>query len=299
VIDFICNLCGARNCVETGALDRESPSCSGCGSSVRTRGLMLALSMELFGVRLTVAEFPRVKSLRGIGTSDANQYAAQLVGKLDYRNTFYDREPRFDLANPAASTASGVEVGTLDFIISSEVFEHVPPPVERAFENAARLLKPNGVLIMTVPYSLEASMREHYPDLHEFGFATVGGEQVLVNRSKTGEIRVFEHPVFHRSGNEGSLEVREFNETDLVTLLRGAGFRDVKIYSENCPEFGIMNAEPCSLPIAVRKGDFAFSRESAREVVEEWRGVKQKHDAEMQRLLGSYWFRIGRKLGLC
>jgi SAM-dependent methyltransferase len=255
---------------------------------------MLALSMELFGVRLTVAEFPRVKSLRGIGTSDANQYAAQLVGKLDYRNTFYDREPRFDLANPPEP-----ELGMFDFIISSEVFEHVPPPVERAFENAARLLKPNGVLIMTVPYSLESSMREHYPDLHEFGFATVGGEQVLVNRSKTGEIRVFEHPVFHRSGNDTALEAREFNESDLIALLRGAGFRDVKIYSENCPEFGVINAEPCSLPIAARKGDFAFSRESAREVVEEWRGVKQKHDAEMQRLLRSYWFRIGRKLGLC
>ncbi len=159
-----------------------------------------------------------------------------------------------------------------DFVISSEVFEHVPPPVERAFENVARLLKPSGVLIMTVPYSLESSMREHYPELHEFGFATVSGEQVLVNRNQAGEIRVFEHPVFHRSGNDTSLEVREFSETDLVALLRGAGFRDVKIYSENCPEFGIVHTEPCSLPIAARRGDFAFSRESAREVVEEWRG---------------------------
>jgi SAM-dependent methyltransferase len=256
---------------------------------------MLTLSMELFGVRLTVAEFPRVKSLRGIGTSDENQYATQLAGKLDYRNTFYDREPRFDVTNPPPEHESG----TFDFVISSEVFEHVPPPVERAFENVARLLKPSGVLIMTVPYSLEWSMREHYPELHEFGFAMLGGEQVLVNRSKTGEIRVFEHPVFHRSGNDTSLEVREFSERDLVALLRGSGFRDVKIYSENCPEFGIVYAEPCSLPIAARKGDFAFSRESARELVEEWRAVKQKHDAEMRGLLKSYWFRIGRKLGLC
>jgi SAM-dependent methyltransferase len=273
-------------------LDRESPSCSGCGSSVRTRALMLVLSMELFGVKLAVSEFPRVKSLRGIGTSDANQYAAQLVGKLDYRNTFYDREPRFDLANPPEH-----EMGTFDFIVSSEVFEHVPPPVERAFQNAAQLLKPSGVLILTVPYSLESSMREHYPDLHQFGFATVGDQQVLVNRKQSGEIQVFENPVFHRSGNDLSLEAREFNETDLVALLRGAGFRDVKIYSENFPEFGIVNVGNYSLPLAARKSDFSFSREAAREVVEEWRGVKQKHDAEMKRLLKSYWFRIGQKLG--
>jgi SAM-dependent methyltransferase len=291
-VEFICNLCGARNRAETAALTREASTCSACGSSVRTRGLMLALSLELFGVKMTVPEFPRVKSLRGLGASDENQYASQLSQKFDYRNTFYDREPRFDLANPDEH-----EFGAYDFILSSEVFEHVLPPVERAFESASRLLKPNGVLIMTVPYSLEASMREHYPDLHEFGFATVAGQQVLVNRNRVGEIQVFEKPVFHRSRDESSLEAREFSEHDLLALLRGAGFRDVKIYSESFPEFGIVNSENCSLPIAARTADFAFSRQSAREVVEEWRGVKQKHDAEMQRLLKSYWFRIGQKLG--
>jgi SAM-dependent methyltransferase len=254
---------------------------------------MLVLSMELFGVKLAVAEFPRVKSLRGLGVTDANQYASELAGKLDYRNTFYDREPRFDLANPPEH-----EPGIFDFIIASEILEHVPPPVERAFQSAAQLLKPNGVLILTVPYSLEASMREHYPELHQFGFAALGDEQVLVNRSRAGEIRVFERPIFHASGNDTSLEMREFSEKDLRALLVGAGFRDVRIWAEEYAPFGVVHSEACSLPIAARKGEFAFSKESAREVVEEWRGVKQKHDAEMQRLLRSYWFRLGRKLGL-
>jgi hypothetical protein len=293
VTQFVCNICGASNHPAASALDRESASCTGCGSSVRTRGLMLLLPMELFGVKLALSEFPRVKSLRGLGVTDANQYASQLAGKLDYRNTFYDREPRFDLANPPEH-----ELGQFDFIIASEILEHVPPPVERAFQSAAQLLKPNGVLILTVPYSLESSMREHYPDLHQFGFAAVGDEQVLVNRNRAGKIEVFERPVFHASGNDTSLEMREFSEKDLCALLRGAGFRDVKIYADNYAPFGIVHSEPCSLPIAARKGDFAFSRESAREVVEEWRGVKQKHDAEMQRLLRSYWFRVGRKLRL-
>jgi hypothetical protein len=170
--------------------------------------------------------------------------------------------------------------------------------VERAFQSAAQLLKPNGVLILTVPYSLKSSMREHYPDLHQFGFAVLGDEQVLVNRSRTGEIQVFERLVFHASGNDTSLEMREFNERDLGALLRDAGFRDVNIWADNYAPFGIVHSEPCSLPIAARKGDFTFSRESAGELVEEWRGAKQKHDAEMNGLLRSYWFRIGRKLGL-
>ena len=33
---------------------------------------MLLLSMELFGVPLALSEFPRVKSLRGLGITDAN-----------------------------------------------------------------------------------------------------------------------------------------------------------------------------------------------------------------------------------
>jgi hypothetical protein len=97
--------------------------------------MLQALSLELFGVNLALPDFPFVKSLHGLGTSDDSSYAFHLTEKLDYRNTFYDREPRFDIANPPAD-----EFGKYDFLISSEVFEHVPPPVEAAFCNAFRML---------------------------------------------------------------------------------------------------------------------------------------------------------------
>src|SRR5690349_2238888 len=169
VIEFNCNLCGSANRCAVGDLGREAATCSACGSNVRTRGIVQALAMELFGINLPLPDFPRVKSIRGIGTSDSSQYATRLGEKFDYRNTFYDREPRFDIAQPVA------EEGVYDFLISSEVFEHVPPPVERAFENAFRLLKPGGVLVLTVPYSIEPAMTEHFPDLHEFGLLELGG----------------------------------------------------------------------------------------------------------------------------
>ena len=257
------------------------------------RGLLRALSLELFGVNLTLPDFPRVKSLRGLGTSDGVQYADALAAKLDYRNTFYDREPRFDIANADAS-----EHGRYDFLLSSEVFEHVPPPVSAAFETARRLLKPTGVLLLTVPYSFEAATAERFPDLHEFGLARVGDRLVLVNRARDGRIQVFEDLMFHVSFGSPALEMREFSESDLQRMLCAAGFAETRIYSEEYSPFGILHSEACSLPIAARKGAFAFGPDATRDLVEQWRDVRQAHDSEMRRLGKSYWFRIGRKLGL-
>jgi SAM-dependent methyltransferase len=257
---------------------------------VRTRGIVQALSMELFGLNLTLPDFPRVKSLRGIGTSDSSQYANRLGEKFDYRNTFYDREPRFDIGQPVTEEAA------YDFLISSEVFEHVPPQVETAFANACRLLKPGGVLVLTVPYSIEPAMTEHFPDLHEFGLVELGGRLALVNRTKSGEVQVFENVVFH-GGKGSTLEMREFTESSLRALLAGAGFSEVRIYAEDYRPFGIVQQEAWSLPIAARKGAFAFSAAATRDVVEEWRELRLKFDAEMKRLDCNFWFRLGRKLG--
>jgi SAM-dependent methyltransferase len=106
-------------------------------------------------------DFPRVKSLRGIGTSDSSQYAPRLAEVFDYRNTFYDREPRFDLGKRPD------EKETYDFVLSSDVFEHVAPPREQAFRNVYDMLKPNGVLVFTVPYEIEESA-EHFPKISVF-----------------------------------------------------------------------------------------------------------------------------------
>ncbi len=293
MIEFTCNLCGQWNRCAREELDRERPSCSGCGSNVRTRALVQALSLELFGAGIALPDFPRLKSLRGLGTSDSVQYAERLAAKFDYRNTFFDREPRLDLAQPVPAAAE-----PYDFLVSSEVLEHVPPPASAAFRNLFQLLKPHGLLILSVPYSLELSMAEHFPDLHEFGIAQVAGSPVLVNRRKDGKLQVFENLVFHRDGPQAVLEMREFSESSLRELLEGAGFATVRIHSEDHPGFGILHAETFSLPVAARKGPFAFGVEQAREIVEQYRDLKTGIDGEMKRLGRRFWFRLGRKLGL-
>jgi len=199
---------------------------------------------------MTLDEFPVLKGIRGIGMSDSDELAARLAQKLDYSNTFYHQPPRFDVAHPDPN-----DLGRYDFILSSEVMEHVPPPAENSFANIFRLLKPAGVLVMTTPYTLGGKTREHFPELHQFILATPGEKTVLVNRRRDGSIEVFENLVFH-GGPGSTVEMRVFSEESLREHLLASGFSIVRIASENRPEYGIEHRETWSLPIAARKGDF-------------------------------------------
>lgn len=285
---FICNLCGCANPSLTGIPETETPNCKTCGSNVRTRGLLFTLSEELFGTHLLLPEFPRLKSLRGLGTSDSASYADRLAERFDYRNTFFHREPRFDLAQVAED-----ESGRYDFLLSSEVLEHVEAPVSAAFENVCRMLKPAGVFVFTVPYSLEATTRERFGDLHDYGFARLSDRTLLVNRTPGGQVQVFDDLIFHGGGG-ATLEMREFSESGLKKTLAGAGFTSVRIDSDDHPEYGIVRRESCSLPIAARKGPFSFNREATRDMAEQYRDLEKRLDA----LLGSWAVRAARKLRL-
>jgi SAM-dependent methyltransferase len=284
-------VCGKNNAWSGAPFERETPGCTTCGSSLRTRALLGALSMELFGTQLPLPDFPRVKSLRGLGASDSNQYAPRLAEVFDYRNTFYDREPRFDF------TQSSGQDDAYDFVLSSDVFEHVAPPGDHAFHSAFQILKPNGVLVFTVPYEIDDSA-EHFPDLYEYGLAEVGGSTVLVNRTRAGELHVSENLVFHRNGAGRSLEMRVYSEKTLRRTLEAAGFVSVKIYSEPNAQLGIVPAESWSLPVAARKGPFAGGIDTMRDVMEEWHALKSSVRRERERIDRSLWNRVGRRLGL-
>jgi SAM-dependent methyltransferase len=177
-----------------------------------------ALSIALFGTSLAIDEFPVRHDLKGIGLSDSHFYAPLLPAKLDYTNTFYDRYPRLDVTDPPANLT-----GRLDFVIASDVFEHIPPPIERAFEGVHALLKPGGAFVMTVPYSQRGETEEHYPNLHEYEVMRRRGGHVVVNRTREGRLEMFENPVFH-GGIGVTLEMRVFSRPSLLRHLRDAGF---------------------------------------------------------------------------
>ncbi len=78
-------------------LDRETPTCEGCGSNVRLRGIIQILSLELFGRSLCISEFPIRRDIVGLGISDWEGYADGLARKFNYTNTYYHQEPKLDL----------------------------------------------------------------------------------------------------------------------------------------------------------------------------------------------------------
>ena len=124
-------------------------SCENCGSSPRARAIIRVLSLGLFGQNLLLPDFPVSREVSGLGMSDWDGYAVRLAEKFRYTNTYFHQEPRLDISGPQLAECL---LQSSDFIISSEVFEHVVPPVRRAFENTFKMLKPGGILVLTVPY---------------------------------------------------------------------------------------------------------------------------------------------------
>jgi len=206
-----------------------------------------ALSIALFGRSIPLPDFPEDKAIRGKGMSDWPGYAVPLSRKLGYENTFHHQEPYIDITNVPQSA-----FGTLDFLIASDVYEHVQPPVRVAFENAYRLLKPGGAFVFSVPYVLDGTTIEHFPELHEFEMKNEDGRWVLHNVTRDGRRQTFAELNFPGGPGE-TLEMRIFSLPDLLTLLKTAGFAKAQVLEQDDLRYGIH--WPCrwSLPmVAVR-----------------------------------------------
>ncbi len=248
-LTFKCNICGTMCEAMAAALSREEVSCKSCGSTVRMRGMMYALSIALFGRAIAVPDFSERKDLLGKGMSDWEGYAKPLSKKLSYTNTYYHQAPKLDITNITTQDEQSI-----DFLVSTDVFEHVAQPVSIAFENAKKMLKPGGAFIFSVPYGLEGDTQEHFPNLHEFELKIKEGKRTLINNTREGCIEEFTDLVFH--GGEGeTLEMRVFSESGLLKSLQQAGFNDVQIMKDPYFEFGIYWPCSWSLPMIARVKD--------------------------------------------
>ena len=245
-LHFRCNICGSKNLVMVAALQREEPSCKSCFSTVRMRGMVHSLSLALFGKSIPIPDFPERKDIVGKGMSDWDGYAIPLANKLSYINTFYHKQPLLDITK-----ITPADENRLDFVLSSDVFEHIVPPVCIAFENVRKMLKKRGVFVFSVPYSLETETVEHFPNLHKYHIETRGGQRVLLNETHAGSVEEFENLIFH-GGDGETLEVRIFSECGLLKQLEEAGFKDVSIMCEPFFEHGIFWQKPWSVPIIAR-----------------------------------------------
>lgn len=232
VVDFTCNICGEKNSLQIKEFHRELAFCKKCGSTPRFRGVIKALDDVVCGRSLVpLSGWPKRKNIFGLGMSDWLGYSSFLESIFSYENTFYNREPMLDIQSVPEK-----RFGTLDYIISTDVFEHIMQPVQQAFNNVFKLLKVGGTFVFSVPYTRDLVTLEHYPDLHNFQIFSFFGKKILVNLDVKGRYRVYQNLVFH--GGEGdTLEMRVFCESDILNYLNVAGFGNICVYDQ--PDFSI------------------------------------------------------------
>ena len=198
------------------ALQRERPSCTRCGSNVRFRAMAHLLITELLGAPAVLDDLPpHARTHRHRPVRRARPTRSRWRSSFGYENTWFHTEPRLDIANVAAELA-----GRYDFLVASDVFEHVVPPVARAFANARRmLLKPGGVFVFTRPVLARADDTvEHFPELHDFRVAEEDGRWTAAQpRRADGRAQTFDRP---RLPRRPGLDAR-----DAPVLARRAGAR--------------------------------------------------------------------------
>ncbi len=227
IIEYRCNICGGRNQLESRLFHRELAICGKCGSNARFRGIIHALAQILGEDKSpSLQEWQRRRNIVGAGMSDWPGYAGLLKEKFSYENTFFDRSPQLDIQN-----LSEAQLGRYDFVITSDVFEHIPPPLQQGFDNLFALLRPGGSIIFSVPYTRIAQTVEHYPGLHEYEILDFRSGKILVNRDEAGVLQVYDNLVFH--GGEGAtLEMRLFCEADILSRLARAGFENILVHDQ-------------------------------------------------------------------
>lgn len=246
-LQFICNICNTHNDVALARLDREKRSCTHCASSVRTRAMIHLLSMALFDQSLAIDDFPVSPRLRGIGLSDWPGYANRLPHKLGYVNSYYHQEPKLDITNVPPE-----RFGSCDFLISTDVFEHVLAPVSAAFSGAYNLLKPGGAMMFSVPFTNHGHATvEHFDALHDFEVIEDEGAYRLVNRRADGHVDTYDNLKFH-GGPGSTLEMRLFCRESLLDELQNAGFQ-VELFDHPVESRGIVWQQSWSVPLLARK----------------------------------------------
>jgi SAM-dependent methyltransferase len=244
IVEYCCNICGQHNGEPAYRFHREITACVSCGSIPRFRGIVHALCCEIFGQPTVLDDAPSNLPITGIGFSDSEIYARQLTRVFAYQNTYLDAKPQLDITD----LVSCERYLPVDFVVCSEIFEHIVPPVTTAFEHLRALLRPGGLLVFSTLTTASEETVEHFPDFHSARIVELEGERVLVNRTKDGRVEVFENLLFH--GGTGSvLEMRVFSEERLLEHLRGASFTDIQVYSHPKPEIGYLWGD---LPHAIK-----------------------------------------------
>lgn len=145
----LCNICGSRRgfCHSPSAHPRESFACLECTSTSRDRMLVKTLG-DCLGLTGTMEEWPR-QPLTLLETSGYRATPPRLAQKFRYLNLMYASHGEEDCVQGDLSRL-GLRNGSLDVLLTSDVFEHVREDGP-AWAEVYRVLAPGGYLLLQVP----------------------------------------------------------------------------------------------------------------------------------------------------
>ena len=259
---YRCNLSGKEFTLEDKEKHREGADVFGLNS--RLRAIIYVLTKVIKCNEILNNVTPN-KNIKGIGMSDAQNLASALSKKFNYVNTFYHTKPFLDIYNNEHVSS----YYNLDFIISSDVFEHISPypNIQIAFNNLFKMLKVGGHIIFSVPFIYD-NYYEHFPSLYKYSIEfdkklnkyyiknkTITGNEELIYGYKNinGENKDL---CFH-GGPGSTLEMRIFSQEVLIKHLDNAGFKEITFYDPNeitdMQKYGIFWENRCSLVCSAKK----------------------------------------------
>ena len=144
-----CRCCGGVSSFLKLDRSRVAMRCLRCGANKRYEALADVLKQHVAGL----SKDSMVVEL------DPNSPLKRILGKHDFKyiRTYYsaaDGRGRISRDGSRCEDITNLTFadGSIDLIISSDVLEHVPD-IKRAFSETARVLKPGGMHIFTVPLS--------------------------------------------------------------------------------------------------------------------------------------------------
>jgi SAM-dependent methyltransferase len=230
-----CALCDAQRAFQCAAIGdepvsfRESLLCAVCHANARQRATaqVLRRSVELARSRIYLTEQAshfylglksRCRSLRG------SEFTTSLMQRI-YLWLWLARKGRPGWLHREDVTCLSLRSRSVDAVVSLDVLEHVPD-VDRALVEFARVLRPGGQLVFTVPF-----------------YAAQKGSEQLALLSAEGTIQHLQTPEYHGDPlGSGVLCFHHFG-WDLLARVRDAGFAQAVALRVRDPDSALPEAQ--------------------------------------------------------
>jgi SAM-dependent methyltransferase len=227
-----CPVCG-RLSVATGFSDnlRETGRCRRCGATNRNRQVAFVAARAVAELRgrpvRTLADVRALPDLVVYNTEAQGSLHDQLHPMRGYLCSEYlgpDHEPGEVVGHTTHQDLMALSYAdeSIDLVLSSDVFEHVPDPY-RAHAEVRRVLRPRGHHVFTVPFHQHAHL-----------------DDVRARLGDSGEVELLADAIYHDDPvrPEGVLVFTIFGLEMLVRLAE-LGF-DTKMYCLWSPWHGIV-----------------------------------------------------------